>query len=80
MPLTPEEQRERSIKMFGTADIEQWFKDSLAHMMPLPDNQSVKMMVISILSDVQEEIAMGLHERARQNINIVKWIIMSRLT
>jgi len=33
------------------------------------------MMVMSILSDVQEEIAIGYHERARQNINICKYIL-----
>ena len=33
------------------------------------------MMVMSILSNVQEEIAIGYHERARQNINICKYIL-----
>ncbi len=33
------------------------------------------MMVMSILSNVQEEIASGYHERARQNINICKYIL-----
>jgi hypothetical protein len=33
------------------------------------------MMVMSILSNVQEEIDIGYHERARQNINICKYIL-----
>ena len=33
------------------------------------------MMVMSILSNVQEEIAIGYHERARQNINVCKYIL-----
>lgn len=33
------------------------------------------MMVMSILSNVQEEIAIGYNERARQNINICKYIL-----
>ena len=33
------------------------------------------MMMMSILSNVQEEIAIGYHERARQNINICKYIL-----
>ena len=33
------------------------------------------MMVMSILSNVQEEISIGYHERARQNINICKYIL-----
>ena len=35
----------------------------------------LSMMVMSILSNVQEEIAIGYHERARQNINICKYIL-----
>jgi len=33
------------------------------------------MMVMSILSNVQEAIAIGYHERARQNINVCKYIL-----
>jgi len=35
----------------------------------------LNMMVMSILSNVQEEIAIGYHDRARQNINICKYIL-----
>lgn len=33
-------------------------------------------MSISLMSDAQEEIAMGLHEKARQTLNRAKYIAM----
>ena len=42
--------------------------------------QSRQMTAMSMLSDAQEEIAMGMQERARQTINRAKWVIASTMT
>jgi len=33
------------------------------------------MLVMSIASDVQEEISMGMYETARQHLNVIKYIV-----
>lgn len=38
-------------------------------------HSGVEMVLMSILSDVQEEIAMGLTERATDKINFVKYVL-----
>ena len=63
---------ERQMQMYGmlTADIEDEMRDANEPLMG-----GLPMMVMSILSNVQEEIAIGYHERARQNINVCKYIL-----
>jgi D-aminopeptidase len=58
--------------MYGmlTADIDDEMRDANEPLMG-----GLPMMVMSILSNVQEEIAIGYHERARQNINVCKYIL-----
>lgn len=67
---------ERQMQMYGmlTADIEDEMRDANEPLMG-----GLPMMVMSILSNVQEEIAIGYHERARQNINVCKYILSDML-
>ena len=63
---------DRELEMYGMlkADIEDEMRSATEPLMG-----GLPMMVMSILSNVQEEIAIGYHERARQNINICKYIL-----
>ena len=60
--------------MFGitTEGMKAAFEDAL-------ELNGPKMLVMSQLSDAQEEIALGLHEQARQTINRAKWIVSQYL-
>lgn len=63
---------EQQMQMFGmlTADIDDEMRDANQPLMG-----GLPMMVMSILSNVQEEIAIGYHERARQNLNVSKYVL-----
>lgn len=63
---------QRQMNMYGgfKQEILQEFDDALGE---------PKMKVMSILSDVQEETAMGNVERARQLTNVAKMLMMERL-
>ena len=67
---------EQQMQTYGmlTADIDDEMGRSYEPLMG-----GLPMMVMSILSNVQEEIAIGYHERARQNINICKYILSDML-
>lgn len=59
---------EREIQMFGCtkAAIDAADEQGLGHPM---------MRVMGLMSNAQEEMYMGLHERARQSLNIAKYLI-----
>lgn len=59
---------EREIQMFGCtkAEIDAQDATALGHRM---------MRVMGLMSNAQEEMYMGLHERARQSLNIAKYLI-----
>ena len=63
---------EQQMQMYGmlTSEIDDEMRCSSEPLMG-----GLPMMVMSILSNVQEEIAIGYHDRARQNINICKYIL-----
>jgi len=63
---------EQQLNMYGMLASE---IDDEMHYANEPLMGGLHMMVMSILSNVQEEIAIGYHERARQNINICKYIL-----
>jgi hypothetical protein len=72
MPYTPEEQKQRKLQMFG-CDLDA-FVESVDTSLTLKAC-GPSMVIISILSDAQEEIAMGDTERARQTINRAKFLV-----
>ena len=66
---------EREKEVFGmTVDtMREAVAESLSWQSP-----SVDSIVISMMSDVQEQIALGLKEQARQTLNRGKWLLMHR--
>lgn len=64
----------KETKMFGATinDMRAFVKKYIGPGELFPDRATA---AISILSDCQEQIGMGLHERARQGINRAKWLI-----
>ena len=64
---------QRNLAMFGVADIEAMYedmKDSITFSVG-----GVKMLVPSLLSDAQEELARNNNERARQILNVAKYVM-----
>lgn len=63
---------QQQLDMYGmlSSEIDDEMRDANEFLMG-----GLSMMVMSILSNVQEEIAIGYHERARQNINVCKYIL-----
>lgn len=59
---------EREIQMFGCTKAEIDAQDAKAFGHPM-------MRVMSLLSNAQEEMYMGLNERARQSLNMAKYLI-----
>lgn len=79
MPLTPEQQKERRIAMFGFDNIEEYFLNNCGG-----GFCSANMAATCILSDVQEllthdPMTAEARERARQWVNVAKWIINNKL-
>jgi len=64
--------RDKEIVMYGCtrADLDDMIEEDLMPMMG-----GHYMLAMSILSDAQECIAMGLHDRARQYINRAKYVM-----
>ena len=62
---------ERQMSMYGclSFELDEAIDDAMPYMGGLP------MMVMSMLSDAQELIAMGASDRARQNINRAKYVL-----
>lgn len=64
---------QRNIEMFGIADIDEFVasvKESITYKF-----SGMPMVIMSILSDSQEEMARGQTEKARQTINIAKYLL-----
>ena len=70
---TQDEREARELRLYGVTieEMKQQFSDALFC--------GPKMLVISQLSDAQEEIAHGMQEHARQTINRAKWLVMELL-
>lgn len=80
MPYTAEQRKQVALKMYG-CDPEK-FKQSAEESMTFKWN-GAPMVLISMLSDVQEMVERDLKEDARQHINLVKYLIsewVERLT
>jgi hypothetical protein len=69
-PPTSEETEmsEQEIKMFGCTKAEIDAQDAKALGHPM-------MRVMSLMSNAQEEMYMGLNERARQSLNMAKYLV-----
>lgn len=65
---TETDMSEREIQMFGCTKAEIDAQDAQAFGHPM-------MRVMSLLSNAQEEMYMGLNERARQSLNMAKYLI-----
>lgn len=59
---------EQEIKMFGCTKAEIDAQDAKALGHPM-------MRVMSLMSNAQEEMYMGLNERARQSLNMAKYLV-----
>lgn len=64
---------EREKEVFGMS-----VEDMRASVIDALSWQVLESLVISMMSDVQEQIALGLNEKARQNLNRGKWLLMHR--
>lgn len=62
----------RETQMFGCAVAE--LKSNIESSITFKVSGPV-MCAMSMMSDAQEEMAHGMHERARQTINCAKWIL-----
>lgn len=63
---------ERQMSMYGCLSFE---LDEAIDDAAMPYMGGLPMMVMSMLSDAQELIAMGASDRARQNINRAKYVL-----
>lgn len=63
------EQREQQVKIYGVT------VNELVTMVQEDGFSEPKMLVLSLLSDAQEQIAFGQPEVARQTVNRAKWVI-----
>jgi hypothetical protein len=68
---------ERAYKMYGIADIHAWRQRLLKEVQAF--GTGIPFTVVSMLSDVQELVAMGEAEKARQELNRVKHLITHTL-
>lgn len=62
----------RMLEMYGVEAIGKWHDSQLV----FGDD---KMLLASMLSDVQEMIERGMNEEARQTLNRAKWLIREHL-
>lgn len=67
--------KEQSQQMFGTPNIDAWF-DGICTSIPYIAGGRLK-AAFSLLSDVQEQLAFGLYNDARQAINRIKYLLDS---
>jgi Holliday junction resolvasome RuvABC DNA-binding subunit len=67
----------REIKCYGFTleRMREIFEESLTFRLYGPG-----MMAMSLMSDAQEEIALGLSEKARQTLNQAKWVVHTYLS
>ena len=72
----------RFLEMYGVPSIGAWYDtemDFLDCTWGKDQAGANKMLVMSMLSDVQEMVERGLTEEARQTLNRVKWTITNKL-
>ena len=65
---------QRMMEMFGVPSIGEWYDEQFLY--PVGGN---KMLVMSMMSDVQEMIDRSLVDEARHTLNRAKWIISNKL-
>jgi hypothetical protein len=68
--------KEREISMYGCEIAE--FKESMEQSMTFKCSGAA-MIVMSLMSDAQEELAHGVEEAARQTLNRAKWTVCEYL-
>ena len=72
---------QRMTEMFGVPAIGEWYDEQFLY----PEDKDSpfvggnKLLVASMLSDVQEMIDRSLHEEARQTLNRAKWVLSNKL-
>ena len=72
---------QRMMEMFGVPSIGEWYDEQFLY----PEDKDSpfaggnKLLVMSMMSDVQEMIDRSLVDEARQTLNRAKWIISNKL-
>ena len=67
----------RFLEMYGVPSIGAWYDEQIDYFWKMKGAD--KMLVMSMLSDVQEMVERGLAEEARQTLNRAKWVISNKL-
>lgn len=62
------------LAMYGVESIDQWYDNSIEWV-----NHDNKMLLASMLSDVQEMNERGMVEEARVTLNRAKWLVAEHL-
>lgn len=71
---------QRMMEMFGVPSIGEWYSEQFLY----PEDKDSpfvggnKLLVMSMMSDVQEMIDKGLDEEARQTLNRAKWVLSNQ--
>lgn len=67
--------------MYGVDDMDMWYERTMQWSFPTTPGMITgeKMLVMSMLSDVQEMIERGMNEEARMCLNQAKWVIREKL-
>jgi hypothetical protein len=72
---------QRMTEMFGVPSIGEWYDEQFLY----PEDKDSpfvggnKLLVMSMMSDVQEMIDRGLHEEARHTLNRAKWVLSNKV-
>ena len=72
---------QRMNEMYGVPSIGEWYDEQFL----FPEDKDSpfiagdRLLIASMLSDVQEMIAMGLDDEARQVLNRAKWVVSNKL-
>jgi hypothetical protein len=69
---------QRMTEMFGVPAIDEWYDEQFLY----PEDKDLrgnKILVKSMMSDVQEMIVRGLHEEARHTLNRAKWVLSNKV-
>jgi len=66
-------------RIFGVDCIDEWWAMNSEFFINQNDLRDKKMLLMGILSDVQEMIERGLNDDARQTLNRAKWAIRTKL-
>lgn len=72
---------QRMNEMFGVPSIGEWYSEQFLY----PEDKDSpylggnKLLVMSMMSDVQEMIDKGLNEEARHTLNRAKWVLSNQV-